>query len=155
MEGYQPPYQYVLDTSALFDLKDRYPEAVFPTIWQKFNALCDHKYIIAPKEVEREIRKGSDLMDWLNQYEDIFLEPCDEEVKIFQNVWSKYSENALQKYGTNIWADPLIIACAKHYRLTIITQERNGVDRIPTIAKMFDVKCIQLTKLFEEQGWIV
>src|SRR5438876_11179440 len=92
------PYQYVIDTSALIDLKDQYPEKIFPGLWERFNEMCNQEKIIAPREVLREIKRGDDeLLEWAEIYNHIFLEPCDSEIAILQEVLSSYSEKAKQK----------------------------------------------------------
>lgn len=152
----KPPYQYVIDTSALIDLKNQYPEKVFPGVWERFNELCDDKRIIAPREVLREIKKGDDeLTEWADGYEHIFLEPCEEEYEVLQQVMGSYSDKALEKFSTGLWADPLVIASAKHFGLPIIQQELNDAkqSKLPAIAKLHSVECIKLVKFFEEESW--
>src|SRR5258707_6299037 len=116
----KPPYQYVIDTSALIDLKDQYPVKIFPGLWERFNEMCEQEKIIAPREVLREIKRGDDeLLSWAESYDRIFLEPCNSEIEILQDVLASYSEKAKEKNNTGPWADPLVIACAKHYVLPI------------------------------------
>ncbi|MBS4065458.1 MAG: DUF4411 family protein, partial [Chitinophagaceae bacterium] len=75
MIPYQNPYQYLLDSSALFDLKRDYPISIFPSLWDSFNNLCQNKIIVAPREVLREIKKGNDeLVEWAHNFDEIFLE---------------------------------------------------------------------------------
>ena len=72
------PYQYVIDSSALFDLKNNYPERIFGKLWELFNEMFERKQIVAPLEVYKEIKKGDDeLVEWAEEYKDNFLEPCD------------------------------------------------------------------------------
>jgi hypothetical protein len=156
MVPYQNPYQYILDSSALFDLKRDYPISIFPTLWQNFNELCKNGHIVAPREVLREINKGNDeLVEWAGEFEHMFLEPTDKEVDILREVMKYYPPKVIEKYGTNPWADPLIVSAAKHFRLPIIQHETTDPNqhKIPTIAAKFDVKCIRLVNLFDEQSW--
>lgn len=152
----KPPYQYVIDTSALIDLKNQYPEKIFPGVWERFNEMCDQEKIIAPREVKKEIKRGDDeLIEWVETYDSIFLEPCDEEIEIFQEVFSSYSTKEIEKHSTGPWADPLVIASAKHFGLPIIQQELNDSRqfKIPSIGKLLGVSCIRLIKFFEDEGW--
>lgn len=152
----KPPYQYVIDTSALIDLKNQYPVKVFPGVWERFNELCDDKRVIAPREVLREIKRGDDdLIVWAEDYEHIFLEPCEDEYEILQEIISSYTDKAIEKFTTGPWADPLVIASAKHFNLPIIQQELNDAKqfKIPAIAKLHKVECIKLVKFFEEESW--
>jgi thiol-disulfide isomerase/thioredoxin len=156
MEQYQLPYQYIIDTSALFDLRKNYPERIFPTLWENFNEMCRYKYIVAPREVLREIKKGNDeLLEWSDLFQDIFLEPCDEEIPIIQEIMSQYPEHIIEKYSTRPWADPLVISGAKHYNIPIIQHENSDSSqyKIPSVAKNFKIKCIRLVDLFDDQSW--
>lgn len=153
----KPPYQYVIDTSALIDLKNQYPESVFPGVWERFNEMCGDGKIIAPREVLKEIKRGDDsLATWADLNDQVFLEPCESEIEILQQVLRVYSPLAIEKHSTGLWADPLVIACAKHYNLPIIQQELNDSKqfKIPSIAKQFNVNCIKLIKFFEEESWL-
>ena len=156
MSVFQPPYQYVIDTSALFDLKGKYPERIFRRLWELFNEMCGRAQVVAPREVLQEIRKGDDeMLVWADNYTDIFLEPTDQEALMVASVLSKYPAAIIQKYSTRPWADPMVIACACHYRLPIIQHETNDPKqfKIPPVAAMFDVKCLNLVAFFEEQAW--
>lgn len=152
----KPPYQYVIDSSALFDLKDFYPERIFRGLWERFNEMCEQQLIIAPREVLREIKRGNDeLVDWANDHAGIFLEPCDEEQLLNQKILAVYPEKEIIKYSTRPWADPLVIACAKYYGLVVIQHESTDPNqfKIPPVAKKFDVNCIRLIEFFDEQNW--
>jgi hypothetical protein len=159
VESYQPPYEYVLDSSALFDLKRLYPEKVFPGVWEKFNELCEKKSIIAPREVLFEIQKGNDeLLEWIKNYPDIFIEPTEEkEFDLIQQVLTFYPPEIITKNSTGRpWADPFVIACAKHYNIRIIQHEVSDPNqyKIPAIAKKLDIHCHRLVDFFDREGWM-
>jgi hypothetical protein len=152
----KPPYQYVIDSSALFDLKNQYPERIFGGLWERFNEMVEQRLIIAPREVLREVRKGNDvLIPWSETYERNFLEPCDDELLLVQSILSHYPPEVLAKYSTKPWADPFVIACAKYYKLPIIQHETNDPNqhKIPPIAKKYNVQCIKLVQFFDEEHW--
>ena len=152
----KPPYQYVIDTSALIDLNDQYPPKIFPGVWDRFDGMCEQLSIIAPREVLREIKKGNDyLIDWSDNFESMFLEPCEEEVLILQDVLQSYDEKTIRKNSTGPWADPLVISCGKHFGLTIIQQEKQdgNSNRIPRIARLHNVESLTLIQFFEEESW--
>jgi hypothetical protein len=156
MAAYLPPYQYVIDSSALFDLKDQYPMHIFTGLWDSFNEMCRQRQVVAPREVLREIKGGNDeLLTWADEFEEMFLEPCEAELTILQSLFEHYPKEVIAKYSTRPWADPLVIACAKYYRLPIIQQESNdrGQYKIPPMAAKLEVKCIRLVDFFNEQSW--
>jgi hypothetical protein len=145
-----------MDSSALFDLKEHYPERIFPGLWENFNEMCSQLLVVAPREVLREIKKGNDeLLEWAEAFPDFFLEPTDDEVKIIQDLYKIYPKEIIAKYSTRPWADPLVIACAKHYRLPIIQHETNDRNqfKIPPVATMLGVRCIRLVHFFDDQDW--
>jgi hypothetical protein len=150
------PYQYVIDSSALFDLKELYPEKIFSGVWERFNEMCHNKLIVAPREVLREIKRGNDhLIDWAQSYEHMFLEPTEDEQLLNQEILNHYPKDVIAKYGTRPWADPLVISCAKFYNLPIIQHETNDPNqyKIPSIARKFGVTCLRLVKFFEDEEW--
>jgi hypothetical protein len=152
----KPPYQYVIDTSALIDLKNQYPPKIFPGLWDRFNEMCDQKSIISTREVLQELKKGDDdLVTWAAGHDDIFLFPCEKEIEILQDVFSCYSDSEKAKHSTGFWADPLVIACAKHFALPIIQQESNDKNqyKIPPIAKIHRIECFRLIRFFENENW--
>jgi hypothetical protein len=158
MSGYQVPYEYSLDSSALFDLKRQYPGQVFPGVWDNFNEMCGRKSIIAPREVLNEIKKGNDeLIEWAEEYSDIFLEPTEDEYEIMQEILlGYYPPEIISKYGTGRpWADPFVLASAKYHNLYIIQHEVTDPNqyKIPAIAKRLGVNCIRLVELFERESW--
>lgn len=84
---FDDPYKYVLDSSSLIELKNKYRPATFKKLWDNFNDLCDKRVIISVREVKREIEKGSDmLVDWVAEHSGIFFTPAtaDEAILIGQ-----------------------------------------------------------------------
>jgi hypothetical protein len=150
-----PPYQYVIDSSALFDLRKNYRQNTFRSLWTNFNGMCDNLQIISTREVLREIKNGNDeLVPWSEEKEHIFLEPCESEYLIVQEIVLNFPKPS-ELNSTKPWADPFVLACAKHYSLILIQHEKikGNSPRIPFIAKSLNVKCISLPDFFEEEGW--
>lgn len=150
---FDDPYKYVIDSSALFDLKRNYSPIVFKGVWEKFNKLCDDEVIISVREVYNEIKRGSDwLVEWATQHQKIFLEPITvEEFKLIGEMQEK-NPSWIDLYSDKPAADPFVIASAKTKKLIIIQHElphRN----LPRIANQYDVKCLRLPELFERENW--
>ncbi|MGI8952714.1 MAG: DUF4411 family protein [Chitinophagaceae bacterium] len=118
------PYKYVIDSSALFDLKRNYPLNVFKGVWEKFNGLCKAQIIISVREVYNEIKRGSDwLKDWADEYHAIFLEPTSlEEYKLIGTLQEKYP-SWIDVNSDKPAADPFVIASAYVRKLNIIQHE--------------------------------
>jgi len=58
---------YCIDTSSLIDLK-KFPQDIFPSLWQSIERLANEKRLIAPIEVKKEIEKKDDeLKQWVKR----------------------------------------------------------------------------------------
>ena len=150
---FDDPYKYVIDSSALFDLKNDYSPTVFKGVWEKFNKLCDDQIVISVREVYNEIKRGSDwLVEWAELHDKIFLEPATiEEFKLIGELQEK-NPSWIDIYSDKPAADPFVIACAKTKNLIVIQHElphRN----LPKIAKELGITCLRLTEFFEKEKW--
>ncbi len=150
---------YIVDTSALIDLKDKYPMDIFEGLWKELEKLCKFKRFIAPEEVRKEIRDDG-LIKWFRKSDMLFISPDSEQVEKVKEILSKYSFLAKEEGKAN--ADPWLIALAvvrvrfllfkgKH---VILTQEsKNKANRIPAVAKEYGIECYDLIELFRSEGW--
>ena len=150
---FKDPYKYVIDSSALFDLKKNYSPTVFKGLWNRFNKLCDDEVIISVREVYNEIKRGSDwLVDWADQHEKIFLEPATVvEFKLIGELQEK-EPSWIDINSDKPKADPFVIACAKTNNFIII-QHENLNSNLPRIAKGLELKCFRLQEFFESEKW--
>lgn len=143
---FNDPYKYVIDSSALFDLKKNYS----PTV---FKGLCDEEVIIWVREVYNEIKRGSDwLVEWADQYGKIFLEPTTvREFKLIGELQEK-EPSWVDIYSDKPAADPFVIACAKTKNLISVQHELSNRN-LPRIAKELGLTCYRLQELFEAEKW--
>lgn len=150
---FDDPYKYVIDSSALFDLKKNYSPTVFKGLWDKFNKLCDDEVIVSVREVYNEIKRGSDwLVEWADQHGKIFLEPTSvEEFRMIGELQEK-EPSWIDVYSDKPAADPFVIACAKTKNLIIVQHELSNRN-LPRIAKELGVTCYRLQELFETEKW--
>lgn len=150
---FDDPYKYVIDSSALFDLKRNYSPIVFKGVWEKFNKLCDEEIVISVREVYNEIKRGSDwLVEWAAQHQKIFLEPTTVEEFILIGELQEKNPSWIDQYSDKPAADPFVIASAITKKLIIIQHElphRN----LPRIAKQYGVTYLRLPELFELENW--
>lgn len=56
--------QYVIDTSILVEISERYYPEVFPSLWDKIYDLIDSETIVSLIEVQKELDKGKFSKDW-------------------------------------------------------------------------------------------
>ncbi|MBS1940234.1 MAG: DUF4411 family protein [Bacteroidetes bacterium] len=145
-----PAPEHVLDTSALIDLKNGYPEASFPSLWSKFNALCDTGRIISAREVRREIEAGSDqLPAWAKARPSMFLMPTPEEAALVGSLQAQFP-SWVDPTGTKPMADPFVLAMAKARGLPLITHDKK---QLLHAARQLKVECIRIPQLIALQGW--
>ncbi len=141
--------RYVLDSSALFDLKNDYPPALFPSLWVKFNAIVADGAIIAPREVRREINLGSDeLPEWARSYAHIFLAPTAAEAMIVGQLQLR-NTSWISPSETKPIADPFLIAMASEKDLPLITHDT----RLMPFARGMEVECIRIPEFIAREGW--
>ncbi len=150
---FNDPYKYVIDSSALFDLKKNYTPIVFKGLWDKFNKLCDDETIISVREVYNEIKRGEDwLLEWADQYGKIFFEPATVEEFILIGELQEKEPTWIDIYSDKPAADPFVIACAKTRNL-IVVQHEQLTKNLPRIAKGLGLTCYRLQDLFEAEKW--
>lgn len=82
-----PEYTYCIDTSALIELKIKYPRVTFTTLWENIEKLIDQGRIIAPRVVFDELSQYEDKKDvlfkWAKRYKKMFK---DKDVAQLQEV---------------------------------------------------------------------
>ena len=152
MDLFDPPYKYVIDTSAIIDLKNNYPPNVFKnTVWRDIEKNFKNRAIISVREVYLEIKRGSDyLANWIDNYKECFLYPDSDECETVRNLQEEY-EFFVEKDKDGPHADPWIIACAMKYNLTINQHEqlKNNKQKLPYIAQLKGIQYIRIPDLFQ------
>jgi hypothetical protein len=149
---------YSVDTSALTEGWVRlYPPAVFPSLWQKMDALIRKSRLMAVDEVLRELEmKQDDLFAWCKA----------KRKKMFVNLGrnaqiQRRAARIVNQFPTLIdpadahgQADPFVIALAAEWEWTVVTAERSK----PTKPKIPDacqvgIPCLTLIEMFQREGW--
>ena len=148
---------YIIDTSSLKELHDRYPKNLFPTIWERIASLIQNWQLVSHIEVQREIRNTiyskDKLLLWSNKNKKIFSGMDDCQIGKMPLIKSKFNPDY---WNNNMnrpapWADPYLIAMAICEEGIIITQEhKTKANRIPPIAKEFGIDSLNLLEFFQE-----
>ena len=158
---------YVIDTSSLIEMKDKYPRDVslFKPVWENVEKLCREGRLITSIEVLKEIEQGDDeLKRWLKSRRKIFIKPNKSQFAKISEILSKFSFLAKPgKPGPN--ADPWVIALAVEKndeeqkglfpnKYIVVTEEsKTKIDKIPAVCKNYNIECINLIELFRREGW--
>ncbi|GHT00216.1 hypothetical protein AGMMS50276_25450 [Synergistales bacterium] len=154
---------YIFDTNSFRELEHFYPE-IFVSVWDELDKLAEKGIFLSTREVWREMERGDlspHLEQWLKEkgINKIFTTPSPEETQFITTIFSVKHFRALigEKQllrGTPV-ADPFVIACAKIKNGTVVTEEKYkpNAAKIPNVCKHFDIPCINLEQLMQQQGW--
>ncbi|PZA13218.1 DUF4411 domain-containing protein [Rhodopseudomonas palustris] len=149
---------YCIDTSALIAAwYERYKPNRFPKLWEQFDQLVASGRLVSSTLVLRECSKRSEeLYGWLKLREAMFATP-DEAVQLqvdhIVNTYTGLVTAGKEKFQ----ADPFVIALAKVYGYTVVTEETGigSLGKIPGVCNAMKVDCINLMKLIDEQDWVL
>jgi|SRR5882762_6179503 len=165
---FSKPAEYTIDSCALmamFNDESWESKKVTPGLWERISTLIAEGVIISHAEVLAEIRtdgqKGEELYNWAHANAYIFkAHEIDIEGALIRAMSKKY-KTFVNNYGkaTNVYADPWLVAQAKHKSLKIITQEnRSGnpkTAKLPNVCNDpdFNIGCLNLLQLTTERSW--
>jgi len=156
---------YIIDTSSLVCLAEKYPENIFKTLYKNIDSAINKNIIKAPYQVFNEIKKRDDfLYNWLKNYKTKFIINMDEDIiKRAFNIINKFPElikNKGLESTEDDPADPYIIAIAiistekiDIESVKIITEEGSKKNHIPDIAKKYSINSIRILEFFKEMKW--
>lgn len=144
---------YIIDACALIDASKSYPldRKTFQSIWEKLAEMFDENQLMSSSEIFDEV-KDKDLAEWLKPYKKNFL-PLDEEIQentkeVLKQFPGMININKNKKSSSN--GDPFLIATAIKINGVIVTNEGNGVNKIPNVSKQFNVETIKLEQFIRE-----
>jgi hypothetical protein len=160
------PCRYCIDTSALIDLKNRYPQAVFPALWREMEELVDDGRLIAPSDVFEELKRGDDeISQWAKQHNTMFRPQGADLIREAGEVLKQVPDLAdPNKIGAH--ADPFVVAlaCMEHrygqsqlfqYSCVVVSHESRskGRRRIADACVYFGIECVTLPIFFARESW--
>lgn len=148
---------YILDTNIFITLKAYY-KSRFPTVWDRLGTLATGGKLFSVREVYSEIKDDTgDVADWVHSHRNIFRDPTNEEFLFVHEIFRhKHFQGLIKSRDINQGrrvADPFVIAAAKIYNSTVVTQEQfvpNGA-KIPNICSKFGIPCINMEKFLEKE----
>jgi len=157
---------YCIDSSALIELRQRYPRAIFPALWQKLSELVRAGRLIAPREVKKEVAKDDELPSWVKHNRRVFVALTAAQVQRVGEILKRFP-GLIDPTKEIPDADPFVIALAlsenaenlfaKHVVVTMERRSRGTKPKIPDVCTAYGVECIfgstALTELFEGEGW--
>jgi len=133
-----------------------YPRDVFPSAWEKLEDLAESEIIASTEDVLEEIKsQDDDLLEWANDYEEIFY-PLSEEIQCGAIKVLESHDNLVDLKKRKSGADPFVIATAMVHSCTVVTEEQpsGGPNRskIPDVCQDYDIKCIKVLDMLRDEG---
>ena len=157
---------YLIDTSSLVCLTEKYPEDVFKSLYKNMENEIKKDTINTPIQVLHEIKKRDDMLyNWLKDKKKFFIKTTEE---IFQKAFQiiKIYPELIKNLGLNNNgddpADPYLISTAiilnkeniyGEAQIKIITEEGTKKNHIPDIANKYNIKSLHILEFFKENNW--
>lgn len=158
----QKPPRYCVDTNVILSFlnpadDEWYDATVFPKHWQLIEKMIDDGEIIAPKEVEDElklwIKQIPALGPWLKRRSQMFVSPSSDQLKLAKPIVTKY-----EAYGKipNYLPDLMVMTLAQDLDLTVITLEMikhhsTNKPKIPVVCAEFGIKQVNIKGFFKAE----
>jgi len=148
---------YCFDTSSFIQLKE-YPNDVFLTLWANLEDFIQKGLFIAPRAVFEELKQQDDMISrWAKKNRCLFKELDQEQTTEVSNIVRQFPL-LVDTDKTVEDADPFLIALAKVYGWTVVTQERprrspDAKPKIPDVCEYFNIRSIDVFGFFRECGW--
>lgn len=159
---------YVIDTSALVDLRLDYPLTVFARLWDRFVSLARDGRLLAPEEVRHELgRRDDELKRWASGVEGLFRAPDVAFMASLARVVREFEDlvDLGRRYSADAWVVALALQLHESEQATlfprpcvVITHERRETNpgarlRIPNACDHYGLGCLRLRDVFVAEGW--
>ena len=156
--------EYLLDTNIFIQSKNTMPFDLWPTFWQKFEALLSTGHLHSIWKVKEEIERGNDdLCEWIKVHlpRSFFIVMDEDIMREYVNlskairIGTLYNEQALYDFYQK--ADSYLIATAAAKGMTVVTFEGSRPDSkkrvlIPDACNKIGVPYCNLNSIFKELG---
>ena len=153
---------YVFDTNSFSRLFSCYPNDRFPSLWTRFAAMFASGKIMSTREVMIELQAGKrrteKAYNWAKDHRELFTALIGEEAAAVADIFQfeHFQQIMRRKQGVvSTSADPFVIARAKVLGGTVVTEESKPPHgaRIPNICDFFDIPCVKLDGLMQQENW--
>jgi|SRR5665648_232556 len=151
--------RYSFDTSSLLNgQRDLLPPLTFPTVWGNIEGMIADGSIRSIDLVRDELAGREDAVHaWAVAQHDLFV-PLTEDVQLAVREVLAEHQRILGIGSGRSGADPFVIALARVYGATVVTEEipsRNLTKpKIPDVCQAMGVRHVNLLSFIQEQGWV-
>ena len=156
MTMFIPPYKYLIDSSSIMAQKptDLFPRLVHNSLWEAIEKSVREKKIVTCSEIEEEVKNDNVVGNWLGSQQCVIL-PIDDEVQLnVRKIVTEHPKMISFSGGEGSSSgDAFLIATAMKYGLTIITEEGEKQNKIPSICRDYGIRTVNITGLCIAEGW--
>jgi hypothetical protein len=153
---------YVFDTSSLVSLFRNYFPDRFPSLWLKYNNLISLNIILSVRETLNEINmhQTDRLSNWAKNNMIFFTKPSKEELDFVNEIFSHQRFQDLIRRQERLQgkpvADPFIIAKAKIYVASVVTEElyKENAISIPNVCEYYKIPFMNLEGFMINENWV-
>ena len=150
---------YCLDSSSIIAAWDeRYPPDNFPAFWAQMDKALNEGLALVPEAVIDELdKKSKDAAAWLKDRKDAIVTYTPEIQLEAKAILADHPKLVMVK-KVGFAADPFVIATAKVYGLTVVSEEGRGSPakpHIPDVCQLRNVDCMRLLGVIRAQAWVI
>lgn len=147
----------MFDTSAIIDAGERYyPIDVFPSFWDRMEALVAAGRFLAPEFLIDELAKKDDAWrDWVYARRDRIIFPIDSEIlAVVRDIMAEFP-TLVDVDRNRSGGDPFFIAVAETTRSILVTGEkpRPSKPRIPDVCAAMGIPYTNILGLIRAENW--
>ena len=146
--------KYIIDTSAMLFQKsdEQYRRTVYRSLWNKIDEMVKGHEIVTCSETASEVQ-DDDVKKWMVT-QGMQVLPIDDEVQDYvREIVTTVNKDLVDFKANKSSGDTFLIATAKKYGLTVITEEAaNSPKKIPFTCQKMSIKCMNLLGFMEENG---
>ncbi len=149
---------YCIDTSSLLEAWTRqYPRVVFPSLWEKIEALIATGRLCSPEEIRIELeRKEDELGKWAKAQSGLFVPLSHDQTTEVSQILTDFQLLVDTSRGRS-GGDPWVIALAKLHGYTVVTEEKLSNSpkkpKIPDVCNHYGIAYITVLELIRHEKW--
>lgn len=148
---------HAVDASIWIDLHDRYPQDVFPSIWDLFNGLIANGELQSPDEVKVEItRRKKPIEVWARSQTGLFC-PLEPAIQVAAAALLVKYPDLTDPDSERGMADPFVVALAQVKgadTIVVSGESKKGgpTKTIPDVCAKESITCMKLLDFLRARG---
>ncbi len=158
--------KYCFDANIFFSFwvdTRRFPLEHYQPLWDMINTKIEGRLVTSTEEVYREIKEHNDatFQKWLASHKDyLYVKDDDKVIVMATQIINEHPEIYFQKPKNG--ADPFIVATAKVYKMTVVTEEipatanelKGGkCPTVPNLCDFYDVPHVNILGFCQYEGY--